>query len=224
MKKIRKSTGVALAFLIYVSVTAAYLLPRNTEVSLTEKIITVVVSYVIVLLLWLVLRKKEQMRERRKLALVLCLLAVSFTAQAQFEKGTMILNPSVTGLDFSYSKNDDAKFGIGAQAGTFLADGFALMVNIGADWSQPKDTYTLGTGMRCYFNTTGIYLGGGFDWERVRYKGGSHNNDWGLGIEAGYAYFLSKTVTIEPAVYYKWRFDDSDNSRFGVKIGFGFYF
>ena len=45
MKKIRKSTGVALAFLIYVSVTAAYLLPRNTEVSLTEK---------------------EQMRERRK--------------------------------------------------------------------------------------------------------------------------------------------------------------
>ena len=160
----------------------------------------------------------------KKLALVLCLLAVSFTAQAQFEKGTMILNPSVTGLDFSYSKNDDAKFGIGAQAGTFLADGFALMVNIGADWSQPKDTYTLGTGMRCYFNTTGIYLGGGFDWERVRYKGGSHNNDWGLGIEAVYAYFLSKTVTIEPAVYYKWRFDDSDNSRFGVKIGFGFYF
>lgn len=60
MKKIRKSTGVALAFLIYVSVTAAYLLPRNTEVSLTEKIITVVVSYVIVLLLWLVLRKRNK--------------------------------------------------------------------------------------------------------------------------------------------------------------------
>ena len=63
-------------------------------------------------------------------------LLASIAAQAQFEKGTMILNPSVTGLDFSYSKNDDAKFGIGAQAGTFLADGFALMVNIGADWSQ----------------------------------------------------------------------------------------
>ena len=28
----------------------------------------------------------------KKLALALCLLAVSFTAQAQFEKGTMILN------------------------------------------------------------------------------------------------------------------------------------
>ena len=39
MKKIKKSTGVAIAFLIYVSVTAAYLLPRNTEVSQTEKIL-----------------------------------------------------------------------------------------------------------------------------------------------------------------------------------------
>ncbi len=61
MKKIKKSTKVALAFFIYVSVTAAYLLPRNTEVSQTEKYLTVAV-----LLLWLVLRKKEQMRERRE--------------------------------------------------------------------------------------------------------------------------------------------------------------
>lgn len=66
MKKIRKSTGIALAFLIYISVTAAYLLPRNTEVSRTEKYLTVAVALVIVFLLWLVLRKKEQMRERRE--------------------------------------------------------------------------------------------------------------------------------------------------------------
>ena len=160
----------------------------------------------------------------KKLALALCLLAVSFTAQAQFEKGTTIINPSLSGLDFSYSKNDKAKFGIGAQAGTFLADGIALMVNVGADWSKPVDEYTLGTGMRFYFNSTGVYLGGGLDWNRFRWSGGHHQTDWGLGIEAGYAYFLPRTVTIEPAVYYKWRFNDSDMSRFGVKVGFGFYF
>lgn len=66
MKKIKKSTGVALAFLIYVSVMAAYLLPRNTEVTQTEKYLTLTAAYVIVLLLWLVLRKKEQLRERRQ--------------------------------------------------------------------------------------------------------------------------------------------------------------
>ena len=69
-----------------------------------------------------------------------------------------------------------------------------------------------------------MYLGGGLDWNRFRWSGGHHQTDWGLGIEAGYAYFLSRTVTIEPAVYYKWRFNDSDMSRFGVKVGFGFYF
>ena len=82
----------------------------------------------------------------KKLALALCLLAVSFTAQAQFEKGTTIINPSLSGLDFSYSKNDKAKFGVGAQVGTFFAEGIALMVNAGADWSKPVDEYTLGTG------------------------------------------------------------------------------
>ena len=66
MKKIKKSTWVIVALLIYVSVTGAYLLPRNTEISDTEKYVTLAVSYLIVLLLWLVLRKKEKMQQRRR--------------------------------------------------------------------------------------------------------------------------------------------------------------
>ena len=66
MKKIKKSTGVTLALLIYVSATAAYFLPRNTEISDTEKYVTVIASYVIVLVLWLVLRKKEELQRKRR--------------------------------------------------------------------------------------------------------------------------------------------------------------
>ena len=62
MKKLKKSTWVT----IYVSVTAAYLLPRNTEVSDTEKYITLAISYVIVFILWLVLRQKEKLQQRRR--------------------------------------------------------------------------------------------------------------------------------------------------------------
>ena len=65
MKKLKKSTWVTLALLI-VSVTAAYLLPRNTEVSDTEKYITLAISYVIVFILWLVLRQKEKLQQRRR--------------------------------------------------------------------------------------------------------------------------------------------------------------
>ena len=157
----------------------------------------------------------------KKVALIICLLVASLSAKAQFEQGKWIVNPSLTGLDFSYTKNDKAKFGVGAQVGTFVAEGIALMVNAGADWSKPIDIYTIGAGGRFYFNKTGIYLGAGFDLNRYRLNG---DTDWGLGVEAGYAFFLSRTVTLEPAVYYKWRFNDSDLSKFGIKLGFGFYF
>ena len=66
MKKLKKSTWVTMALLIYFSVTAAYLLPRNTEVSDTEKYITLAISYVIVFILWLVLRLKEKLQKRRR--------------------------------------------------------------------------------------------------------------------------------------------------------------
>ena len=66
MKKFKKSTGLNVALLIYVSATAAYFLPRNTEISNTEKYITVIASYVIVLVLWLVLRKKEELQRKRR--------------------------------------------------------------------------------------------------------------------------------------------------------------
>ena len=56
MKKIKKSTGLTLALLI---------LPRNTEISDTEKYVTVAASYLIVFVLWLVLRKKEALQRKR---------------------------------------------------------------------------------------------------------------------------------------------------------------
>lgn len=63
-KNWRKSTVICLAFLIYITLTAAYLLPRNTELSNIEKWGTVLGSYGVVVLLWLVLRRKEAMRKR----------------------------------------------------------------------------------------------------------------------------------------------------------------
>ena len=66
MKKLKKSTGLTVALLIYVSATAAYFLPRNTEISNTEKYVTVIASYVIVLALWLLLRKKEELQRKRR--------------------------------------------------------------------------------------------------------------------------------------------------------------
>ena len=67
MKRFKKSTSITIALLIYVSATAAYFLPRNTVISDTEKYVTVAASYIIVFILWLVLRLRE----------VKCLVAAS---------------------------------------------------------------------------------------------------------------------------------------------------
>ena len=64
MKKMKKSSALSMALLIYISTTAAYFLPRNSEISVAEKYVTVFASYVIVLLLWLVLRHKEHRKKR----------------------------------------------------------------------------------------------------------------------------------------------------------------
>lgn len=61
MKKIKKSTVLSLVLLVYITAMAIYFLPRNTVIGTTEKYVTVIASYLIVLLLWLVLRYKERM-------------------------------------------------------------------------------------------------------------------------------------------------------------------
>lgn len=66
MKKYRKSTWMPLALFVYTTGMAIYFLPRNTEISSTEKWLTFGASYVIIGLLWYVLRKKEQLQDKRK--------------------------------------------------------------------------------------------------------------------------------------------------------------
>ena len=64
-KKWRKSTWMPLALLVYTTGMAAYFLPKNSEISDTEKWVTFGASYVIVGLLWYVLRLKERRLEQR---------------------------------------------------------------------------------------------------------------------------------------------------------------
>ena len=55
-----------LVLLVYTTGMAIYFLPGNTEISSTEKWATIAASYVIIALLWYVLRKKEQHMENNQ--------------------------------------------------------------------------------------------------------------------------------------------------------------
>lgn len=161
----------------------------------------------------------------KKLLLLLCLLASVVTAQAQFEKGKWIVNPSVTGLGLSYDTQvDKASFGLDVNGGVFMADNLALLVRAGLSCNEgadaDTDVYSLGVGGRYYFSQVGIFLGANvnvdrFDGEMV------DDTKFSFGMEAGYAFFLSRTVTLEPALYWN---VNNDRSKFGLKLGFGLYF
>ena len=54
-----------LALLVYTTAMAVYFLPKNSEISDTEKWLTFGASYGIIALLWYVLRLKERRLEQR---------------------------------------------------------------------------------------------------------------------------------------------------------------
>ena len=65
MRKFKKSTWMPLALLVYTTAMAIYFLPKNSEISDTEKWVTFGASYVIIGLLWYVLHMKEKRMEQR---------------------------------------------------------------------------------------------------------------------------------------------------------------
>lgn len=159
----------------------------------------------------------------KRVTLLVCLLVATIAAQAQFEKGKWYVNTSITGLELSHNTDTDkTSFGLEAKGGAFLLDNVALLINAGASWNvggMDMDLYTMGVGGR-YYLKNGVYLGGDVNVDRFEI-GDYDDTKFSFGLEAGYAFFLSRTVTIEPAAY--WNIN-SDRSKFGLKVGFGFYF
>ena len=158
----------------------------------------------------------------KKIAVVALGLMVSVGAHAQFESGKQYCGASLTGLNLSYNGSEELSLGIQAKAGYFFEDDIMLLAQ--AEYKHSglegvKDYWALGAQGRYYIEQNGIYMGAGMKLIHT----GSYN-DVMPGVEVGYAFFVSKQVTIEPAVYYDQSFKNhSDYSTVGVKVGIGIY-
>jgi hypothetical protein len=153
----------------------------------------------------------------KKLLLLGCLLFSAIAAQAQFEKGKWMVAPSLSGFNLSYNTaSEKTSLGIQGTGGWFVADNIAITGYLGAQFVEGIDILQIGAGGRYYFHKTGFFAGADIGVQRI-----DEDTDFNLGLEGGYAFFLSKTVTVEPGIY--WNIQ-SGASQFGAKIGFGFYF
>ena len=65
MKIYKKPLLMCLALVVYVTSMAIYFVPRNQEMSTTEKVVAVIVAYVLVLALWIAMQYREKLRRKR---------------------------------------------------------------------------------------------------------------------------------------------------------------
>lgn len=161
----------------------------------------------------------------KKYVMALVLGLVCLSASAQFERGTKYANMSLTGLDLSYMKGSEFHFGLQATGGYFVQQNWMVGGCLGYDFESGPSTniFDLGAGVRYYFAKSGIFLSGGLLYQHVDI--GVKNNFLSVVPEVGYCFFLNQHVSIEPSLYCHLCVNEfEDGSKFGIKVGFGFYF
>ena len=152
---------------------------------------------------------------------ILAVMSIA-SASAQFEKGQFYGGASASGLGISYSETTKFAFGLDALAGYTFADNWMVLAELGFNYHN-SETQSLSIGGRCryYIVQNGIFLCLG-----AKYQHAFENyDDFFITPEVGYSFFLNRHVTLEPSVYYNMSLSDfGDKSRFGIKVGFGFFF
>lgn len=159
----------------------------------------------------------------KKIATLLVALLTVVTAHAQFEEGKVYLGGSLTGLNLSYNGSEDLNLGLQAQVGYMFRDNWMVTAQAGYNHSgndNISDQLMVGAGLRYYIIDNGLFLG-----LNAKLVHANHNyNDLKPGLEVGYAFFLGKSVTLEPAIYYDQSFrNHSDYSTIGLRVGVGVY-
>jgi len=161
------------------------------------------------------------------LSLFCALAALTASAQQSFDRppfgeGKFYVATSLSGLDLHYTGLEDWKLDLTAKGGFLFTDNWMVTGQFQYDWRKhDANAFMLGAGLRYYIEQNGLYLGAG-----ANYVHKWHDyDDFMPTVQLGYSFFLNRTVTLEPEVYYNQSLKDhSDYSGFGIRIGLGIYF
>ncbi len=160
---------------------------------------------------------------RKVLMTLFALMAMSVSAQSDitpFEKGKVYANAGLSGLDLSYNATKKWNLNIDTRVGYFIEDNWMNTFEAGYGvYNGDYNEFRIALGTRYYVAANGLFGGLGLGY---RHKGSV--NDVMPKINLGYTFFISRTVTIEPELYYDISTCNfKDYSTFGFRIGFGVY-
>ena len=156
----------------------------------------------------------------KKIVLVFAALLVTVASHAQFEADKFYIGASLSSLDLSYNGMQKGRLGLQGKVGYLFADNMMLTAQLGYEKvNEIPFVLSAGLGGRYYMEQNGLFLG-----VSATYKHTEGYNDLMPGIQVGYSFFISRTVTIEPEIYYEQSFKShSDYSTIGLRVGFGIY-
>lgn len=167
---------------------------------------------------------------KKTILTLICGLTMSLSAVAQtqdlspFAKDKFFCGASLSGFDAKWTNNTKWNLDIGAKIGYLFDTNWMVTANAEYDVRHyGNNVLFAGAGLRYYFEDYGIFLGASGNY--VHGTQGDRFDDFMPSVQVGYAFFLNRTVTIEPEVYYNQSLQShSDYSGFGLRIGIGIYF
>ena len=142
------------------------------------------------------------------------------SSEKVFHEGKFMIGASASGLDLSWHKGQKWNLSLDAKAGYLIVDDFMITGKLGYNNSTyGYSSVNVGGGLRYYVEENGIYVGAG-----CKYVHKDGFDDLVPEANVGYAFFLSRHITIEPEIYYELSTKCSDYSGVGLKLGFALYF
>ena len=135
-----------------------------------------------------------------------------------FGQGKTYVGASMSSFDIG-SVMSTFHIDLSAKGGYLLTDNILALGDVSYNYMKDADgIFSIGAGLRYYIEQNGIFLGAG-----AKLADMTNDLDFQPNISLGYAFFLNRTVTIEPELYFNLSTKDIDNSNYGFRVGIGIY-
>ena len=170
--------------------------------------------------------------------IALFLFSFASGLMAQTEKGYWMINPQLTAFSTGSTDTDSKQpnrfnFGVGFKGDTFIYDdllvSFGTGYNLDMQKKQWKENSLQLNGSVKYYFFSHLFLGAeiGYEHNWTRYSGTGQKTQksdyYYVGADLGYAVFITRNISIDPALYWKYSFIDRLN-QYGFRLGFSLYF
>ena len=141
----------------------------------------------------------------------------------QLQKGSILIETTTSQMNLKFTNG--VTFGFGVTGGYFIMDKLAGLGTIGLNAQSGWTEFNFALGGRYYFLPLwkGSLFGDFLFNLRTGSGGGNSNTVVGIGINAGYAYFLNRHVSIEPLMWLDIPFKEGHKVNFGIGAGISIY-